>query len=668
MNFNIDRYIKKETTIINKLNKKFAAADIESIVINGEHIPFMISWTIDGINIQNKCITEYSESKIDEKTILEGESWLIRSMINDISKHNKHTKITTFMHNMGNFDGIMIFRNIINIDEYRESMTNPIIRNNSFYEIGVKSIRFRDSYKLLPVSLNKLAKEFLGQQKDDLDISDGFSIDDINNKNYIKKIIKYCNKDTQLLWQIMDKFQNDTFNIWPNIDTNKYITITKIALSIWKRNYIEDNTVGNSSKFYNYIKNTIRNSYKGGITEVYKPYGTNLLYYDINSAYPYAMMELLPTGLPETVNFDDLDENTNPIEWLNKFFGFLTVKINVEKTYIPFLGLNIDNKNKYIYGTFVTTLFSEELKYAMKVNNIKIIKIISAIKFNKGYPMKKFAHEIYNLRVTTKKSSEKQIFKMILNSLYGRLGMRDDFEKIMFVNTETLQKLRTFEIEDFLNMTIIFQSTNQHIVKITENKNHKKPNRDEMLLIKDFIKSLTKHNKIMNFNKDSAIQLASAITAYARINIDKHKRSILDKGGEIFYSDTDSIITNTEMETSNKLGDLKLENTIEEGYFMAPKAYAMKINNKWHIKIKGLSKKTIEKEENTILNIFKDNINNINNDNNITDSKPIAKNFKNMKLKKVEKVKNITLNLNKRDKIWKNNIWIDTTPQIFEKY
>lgn len=62
------------------------------------------------------------------------------------------------------------------------------------------------------------------------------------------------------------------------------------------------------------------------------------------------------------------------------------------------------------------------------------------------------------------------------------------------------------------------------------------------------------------------------MTAYARIYISKLKLYILSLGGKIYYSDTDSIITdlklNDKMISSNELGKLKLEHIVKIGIFI----------------------------------------------------------------------------------------------------
>jgi len=68
-------------------------------------------------------------------------------------------------------------------------------------------------------------------------------------------------------------------------------TISGLALKIYLKDYYNNNIPNiNVSSLYNDIKK----AYYGGITEVYRPYGENLYYYDVNSLYPYAALNDMP--------------------------------------------------------------------------------------------------------------------------------------------------------------------------------------------------------------------------------------------------------------------------------------------------------------------------------------------------------------------------------------
>lgn len=67
----------------------------------------------------------------------------------------------------------------------------------------------------------------------------------------------------------------------------------------------------------------IKQGYYEGITEVYKPYGENLYYYDVNSLYPYVALQPLPGLDCKKVHyFDNLaDQN------INDLFGLFYCKV-----------------------------------------------------------------------------------------------------------------------------------------------------------------------------------------------------------------------------------------------------------------------------------------------------------------------------------------------------
>ena len=74
------------------------------------------------------------------------------------------------------------------------------------------------------------------------------------------------------------------------------------------------------------------------------------------------------------------------------------------------------------------------------------------------------------------------------------------------------------------------------------------------------------------FNEDS-IPISAAINAYGRIHISKLKMDVFKMGGNIFYSDTDSLVTNIKlpdyMVNNKELGKLKLEYEIDKGIFVS---------------------------------------------------------------------------------------------------
>ena len=69
------------------------------------------------------------------------------------------------------------------------------------------------------------------------------------------------------------------------------ITISGLAVRTFLKDFYNKNIPNiNKTSIYRDIKE----GYYGGITEVYKPIGRNLYYYDVNSLYPYVALQDMP--------------------------------------------------------------------------------------------------------------------------------------------------------------------------------------------------------------------------------------------------------------------------------------------------------------------------------------------------------------------------------------
>jgi DNA polymerase elongation subunit (family B) len=173
---------------------------------------------------------------------------------------------------------------------------------------------------------------------------------------------------------------------------------------------------------------------------------------------------------------------------------------------------------------------------------------------------------LYNLRLQYPKSDPlNYIAKLLLNSLYGRFGMDDNFSEINIIHKEF--------IGDFENKFLDL------IISKTE--------LDEYILVE------TKTSDLID-NDDSvhnvSIAIAAAITSYARIHMSQFKNNPLIN---LYYSDTDSIYVDKPLAKhlidSKILGKLKLEYICKKSVFISPKVYFLEtIDGKIIYKVKGL--------------------------------------------------------------------------------
>jgi len=91
--------------------------------------------------------------------------------------------------------------------------------------------------------------------------------------------------------EVLDKFQSHLF-IDHNLEMTECLTISSLAKKKFLKYYLSDSKIPliNSNILFNFIYS----AYFGGITEVYKPFGQNLIYLDVNSLYPYNAINPMP--------------------------------------------------------------------------------------------------------------------------------------------------------------------------------------------------------------------------------------------------------------------------------------------------------------------------------------------------------------------------------------
>jgi len=139
---------------------------------------------------------------------------------------------------------------------------------------NLKLFELRDSYALLPYSLDYLSKTFnveYKKKKINFDMEE-FNKDNIEHREYAKF-------DCLSLRDILNKF----FKMY-GIDKKK-LTISSIAFDYWKKYY------SNNGDIYSYRSSypDLRKSYYGGRVEVFNHYLEHGYCYDVNSMYPFVM-------------------------------------------------------------------------------------------------------------------------------------------------------------------------------------------------------------------------------------------------------------------------------------------------------------------------------------------------------------------------------------------
>lgn len=275
-----------------------------------------------------KPITFY----IDKNTM--DNSKVIYNLFDEIFKY-KYKGIKWYCHNFGDFDSLFIISALEKYNKYSDNKDKYemkfIDRRGSIIKLSVKfliknsvhTVEIRDSYAILTDNLKKLYKKYqVEKEKQKGDFPHSFANEntlfyigdtpDISYYNPHKKLnidqdtyktmyksdwsfkeesLSYLEKDLYSLYEVIRK-ANQIIYLLFKVQMTDVLTISSLSLKIFMKNHYHNAVIPliNNKKLYSEIKN----AYYGGITEVYKPYGENLHYYDVNSLYPSVALQDMP--------------------------------------------------------------------------------------------------------------------------------------------------------------------------------------------------------------------------------------------------------------------------------------------------------------------------------------------------------------------------------------
>ena len=201
----------------------------------------------------------------------------------------------------------------------------------------------------------------------------------------------------------------------------------------------------------------------------------------------------------------------------------------------------------------------------------------------------KYVKSLYAIKSTTNDLTEKAVSKSLLNNLLGRFGMSinkpiteivDNNKLELICCTRKVNSYKTITDDDYL--ITYYPDISQ---EICESYGF------------DYFKTITKYNHKLEYNKefnDVSLTTAAAITSYAIIYMSTVKLDILSKNGNMFYTDTDSLVVDIPLSDNligSDLGKFKLECRVKLGYFISSKTYALQLQDDTIIiKAKGVTK------------------------------------------------------------------------------
>lgn len=536
--------------------------DIETFTENDKVYPYCICIKINGVIIS---------FWYDENIVL--------NFLNYIVENSKSNIIQLYAHNI-NFDGVIILDGI----KKKNIFFDMYVREHSIYWIKIIyckiEILIRCSYKIIPLSINYLGKlinsnkrtfpyKFVKRNNLDYDgnIPDSSFFNTIDEYNlFIKEnssfnlkniAISYCIQDIEIIHRVLLNINNILLNYLKIHTINNSFSFSSISYKIFSKKFDKFNICSTKNLLCNH--EYIKNSYHGGRCEVFgNPSNDEIIhYFDFKGMYAQCMLEKFPYGEP-------IAKNNNLTIYEP---GFHTIKFKCN-SYLPFLPYKY-NKLLFPNGNIIGTYWYEEIINALKYNKCEILNHYSSLVYSKEeYLFKDYINEFMNIR---EKGLYYNLFgKNMINGMYGSFALNDD--NSMYIVSLNESEFSTYQSKiDILSFKKI---GNSYIIKIKKNSKSKK--------IFD-----KKNNWNLEYKKRN-IAYAAIISAKARIKLNNSLQDVINDGGNLFYTDTDSIFAGYKINKLNsELGNIKWSSIYKDGIFISSKFYFLKDEM---IKLKGINR------------------------------------------------------------------------------
>lgn len=174
------------------------------------------------------------------------------------------------------------------------------------------------------------------------------------------------------------------------VQVTEHLTITSLAVEIFLSDHLDEPNIPliNDKHMYKEIKK----GYYGGLSEVYRGYGENLFYYDVNSLYHSVALNSMPGRRCNYI--EDFSDEGLDIKKDN-LFGFFYCKVKTTNDYLGYLPYRHNAMLTHPNGEFEGWYFSPFIDF-VKEQGYKI-KILKGYNFNKVENVfKTYVEKIYN--------------------------------------------------------------------------------------------------------------------------------------------------------------------------------------------------------------------------------------------------------------------------------
>lgn len=532
---------------------KLAVYDIEST-----------QWT----NVVLICHTDELGNRVHFKSVGEYLGWLFEHFESD--------------HIWAHWGGHYDHRFLIHYATVNRWEWETVLSGNTLVVVTIRhpegrEMHFCESARLMPDSAERIGKT-VGLEKLDVDRSH------IENLSW-DETVRYCYRDCDVILRGLQYLRKALTDVgadfgytlasiasrWvrrsPNIQWHRFYTQTSKA----------ERDAGIKKEMdprYLQADEFCEPAYFGGRVEVFKrgKFDGPLYYYDIRSSYPWSMLDELPLY----IKGQHLEGGFRPppkrkCDWFRKpGVSEATVTVPTD-THIPLLCVRHEGRLVFPVGVLRGRWTHLELKAALERGYD--VQVHGQCVFQSKPFLKPFVDTFFGLRQQAIEEGDKfrsYAYKICLNSLYGKLVEQVQRRSIIYGKRNVARALAKYgRLDEDADLDV------QSYVTRTETPG---------------VYAVVTHQE----GAFRHVAAGAYVTARSRLRLAEGLELALRMGGQVYYCDTDSIVTDVKLPEDHAimgdvLGSYKLEATFKWAEFVSPKVYRAETMDGEHMfKCKGV--------------------------------------------------------------------------------
>lgn len=340
----------------------------------------------------------------------------------------------------------------------------------------------------------------------------------------------YNELDCLILWKALDRLQDELIDLGGEL---RY-TIASCAMRLFRRVYLSQEI--RTSRM---INDLAREAYIASRVEVIRPRCDNPAnWYDINSSFPHSMTK------PQPANLLDIKRTLSDSDEL----ALCHATVNVPDCYLPPLAYRNKTRIYFPVGEWTSWFDAADLR-ALEESGGNIRKIDKVYTFHGFTDLARYVERIYAIRKASKDPFQRIVTKYLMNALYGKFQEKAEKERVVIDPKSTHCSHMGKDGKPMHKVNGVSQCMRCVYPRIW--------------LIQEEMELPHEH-----------VPIGMHVTALSRQLIGGYMSDALRLGGRLYYCDTDGFPTEATLPTSDNLGALKLEKTIQHSaVFLAPKFY-----------------------------------------------------------------------------------------------